>query len=136
MKVSEIIKNTDGILIKTDQGNYGFYGIREDIMRVVYTKKEQVENQSLLIEPEVYQNSVQPDFADTESEIIIHTAKLKARWQKADGTCIWEDAQTGKVYAAETQKQLTQTDVIRYTTQGEKPVVKRVKKVDGERSFI
>lgn len=136
MKVSEIIKNTDGILIKTDQGNYGFYGIREDIMRAVYTKKEQVENQSLLIEPKVYQNSVRPDFADTESEIIIHTAKLKARWQKADGTCIWEDAQTGKVYAAETQKQLTQTDVIRYTTQGEKPVVKRVKTVDGERSFI
>lgn len=40
MKVTEVIKNTDGIMIKTDQGNYGFYGVREDIIRVVYTKKE------------------------------------------------------------------------------------------------
>ena len=113
MKVSEIIKNTDGIIIKTDQGNYGFYGIREDIIRVVYTKKENVENQSLLVEPVVYQKSVKPEFLESETDIVVYTTKLRARWQKETGTCIWEDTQTGRVYVAETLKQLTQTDVIR-----------------------
>ena len=80
MNVAEIIKNTDGILIVTDQGNYGFYGIREDIIRVVYTKKENVENQSLLIESEVYENSVNPEFAETETEVIVHTySKIKSQ---------------------------------------------------------
>ncbi len=53
-----------------------------------------------------------------------HAGRIE--WKHADGTrwCIQDKAD------------LTKIDVVRYTTGGEKPVINRVKTVDGERNFI
>ena len=136
MELYSIKEESGQVVIRTQEGNFGFYGIREDIIRAVYTKSEEIKNKSLLVEPEVYECKAMLEAEETEEKVIISAGKLKVLWDKDTGACTWEDALPGKIYFREAGKSLTETEVVRYTTGGEKPVVKRVKTVDGERSFI
>lgn len=134
MKIDEIKQTEKAVEIFTDEGLYAFYGVRPGIVRCVYTKKDKVNNQSLIVRSEIYENQGELKVCDKNETVEITDGILNLFFSKADGTCLWE--KDGKVLLQEAFKDLTETEVSRYSTMGEKPVVKRVKTVDGERSFI
>ena len=107
--------------------------ISEEIIRCVYTKKEQITDDSLLIE----KKSQGADFVIEEDEewIYVKTKKICAGIEKISGQIAWKRA-NGSLWLREKKNLLSETDVVRYTTGDEAPIIKRVKTVDGERNFI
>ena len=107
--------------------------ISEEIIRCVYTKKEQVIDESLIIE----KRSQSTDFGVEEDEkwIYVKTEKVCACVEKASGQIVWRRAD-GSLWLREKGKSLSEIDVVRYTTGEEAPIIKRVKTVDGVRNFI
>lgn len=107
--------------------------ISEEIIRCVYTKKGQITDDSLLIE----KKSQGADFVIEEDEewIYVKTKKICAGIEKISGQIAWKRA-NGSLWLREKKKLLSETDVVRYTTGDEAPIIKRVKTVDGERNFI
>ncbi|MFA9377402.1 MAG: TIM-barrel domain-containing protein [Lachnotalea sp.] len=109
--------------------------ISENIIRCVYTKEEIVKNESLII------NRVPDKLAkftvfEMEDFICVSTNKITAYVHKNDGFITWREKDFDKQYLMEGEKTLSKIDVIRYNTGNEKPVINRVKTVDGERNFI
>ena len=47
----------------------------------------------------------------------------------------WKHAD-GSKWCTQSKADMTKIDVVRYTTGGEKPIINRVKTVDGERNFV
>jgi len=134
MKIDKVIVNTGSVKIITDEGNYSFYGVNENVIRAVYTKGEDVKADSLMIREQIYACESELQVTETKTEIKITAGRLEVSFSKENGVCIW--LRDGKQLFVEAFKDLTETDVARYTTGGEEPVVKIKKTVDGERSFI
>ena len=72
--------------------------------------------------------------AAIDKEQVYKCEKLSAR-VLADGGIKWCDG-TGKILLTEKVKELEKIPLIEYTTEGEAPVIERVKTVDGERNFV
>lgn len=134
MKIEKVMSDQNSVRILTDQGQYGFYAVYPEIIRAVWTKSNVVLNESLIIRPETYKNNGYLEVAENESDICMEAGRVTAEFSKTTGCCIWK--RNGQVLFKEAFKDLTETDVVHYTTEGAAPVVKRVKTVDGERSFI
>jgi alpha-D-xyloside xylohydrolase len=109
--------------------------IKDFIFRCIYTKEENFNNESLIISKKKSDKS-EFKILETDKEIFIITDKIKLAINKKDRFFTWFNQRTGEVYVQEAGKNLTKTDLVRYTTGGEKPVIDRVKTVDGERNFI
>lgn len=117
------------------EGNLTVIPVREDILRLIYTKSDTILEPSVLITDEARRE--QPFEADEkENTAFIKTEKLTVAVDMASGSCRFENRRTGKVYLQEEKKTLVEKEVIHYTTGDEKPVINRVKTVDGERNFI
>ena len=97
------------------------------VIRCVQTLNAEVAPPSDLIVP-------QPEATFEAREDGIVCGNLRAEFR--DGRLAWYAADTGRLLLREDGHELTEQPVIRYTTGGEKPVVERVKTVDGERNFI
>ncbi|MDO5425325.1 MAG: glycoside hydrolase family 31 protein [Eubacteriales bacterium] len=136
MEILQITQGEGRVQIRTAEGIYGFFGISDAVMRLVFTKKEEIENQSLMIEPSVYESRQPVYMEEDEAEITVFGGRIKAVFSKETGAVTWTDADSGEVWLREAGREMCEEEVVRYTTGGEPPVVKRVKTVDGERSFI
>lgn len=109
--------------------------VTEEIIRCVASKKEiNAQADSLIIEKKEYapvaftvteeENSVTLKTEKVHVSVDLHSAQLT--WKRPDG----------RVWLQEKGKDMTEIDVVHYTTGGEEPDIKRVKTVDGERNFI
>ncbi len=136
MEILQVIPEKTQVTIRTDQGNFSFFGVSDRIMRAVYTKKETVENESLMIESAVYENPRPLKTEECDDRVTVYGGRIKAVFSKKDGSVVWTDAASGSVWLREGRKELCEEEVARFTTGDEAPVVRRVKTVDGERSFI
>lgn len=136
MEVKKITSGEGQVLIRTEEGTYGFFGISDAVMRLVFTKKEEIQNESLMIEKDVYERRQPLYVEDGESEITVFAGRIRAVLSKKNGAVTWMDADSGETWLREAGRDMCEEEVVRYTTGGEAPVVKRVKTVDGERSFI
>jgi len=134
MKVEKVLVDAGKVKIVADAGIYEFYGVCSEIMRAVYTKTEKIQKASLIIRPEVYNKETKIAAMETKQEVQITAGRMKVIFSKENGLCTWYRDE--KELFREACKDLTETEVVRYTTSGEKPVVKVKKTVDGERSFI
>lgn len=117
------------------EGTLVIMPVRDNIVRVIYTKNETILPPSIMLE-ESAGESVPYEKKEQDEKIIISTAKLKVSVNKNTGICCFSNSVTNKVYLQEAGKSLIPTDVIRYAMSEENAQVKRVKTVDGERNFV
>ena len=117
------------------EGIMSVYPVREDILRIVYTKKDKIKEPTELIEKTAREEAY-CEFFEDDSTVLINTARVRAIVDKKTGTVRYENARTGKLYVAESDRTLEPEDVIHYTTGGEAPKIERIKTVDGERNVV
>ena len=109
--------------------------VTDEIIRCVASKKEiQEQTESLMIEKKEYA-PVEFTVEERETDVVLKTAKVQVIADKTTGTLTWLRPD-GSVWLQETGKNLTEVNVIRYSTCGEKPVMDTVRTVDGERNFV
>ncbi len=128
----------DKIRINTDEGNLFLQAVDENILRVVYTMKEQVDPWSPLEiqwekRPLEKSTSSHMSVGEYAGSVEVSTANLTLRIHKADGHFTWI---RGEVLLEEGRKTLTKKPVMTFCTGDESPVIRRVKTVDGERNFV
>lgn len=99
------------------------------VIRCVHTLKSRIDPPSALVETLPEMNG--------EVEILpdgLRAGSLTARFDREAGRLTWTSGDD--TLLQEAGHELMPEDVVRYTTGDEAPVVRRVKTVDGERSFI
>ena len=113
---------------------YRLIPVTEEIIRCVIGKEEIKGNDSLIIEKKEYP-AVEFAAEENEEKLELKTGKVLASLELSSGRIEWKHAD-GTRWCIQDKADLTKIDVVRYTTGGEKPVINRVKTVDGERNFI
>ena len=89
---------------------------------------------SLIIEKKTYPH-VRFQAWETEDALVLSTEKVLVMLSISDG-CITFAHPDGTAWCCQSGAELWETEVMHYTTGKEKPVVDRVRTVDGERNFI
>ncbi len=127
-------------VIRTDSGQMRIYGITEDIFRCVYTKRDEIGEDSPIgihVSPRVQLLVEQPSGTDL---IRIAGGNIVLEAERNTGRFCWYRRSAGErdlsLLLKEGEKELTPFQVRVWTTGGEAPVVRRVKTVDGDRNFI
>lgn len=106
-----------------------------NIIRIVYTGSDAVREDSCLVEGrEGWQAELQVQ--KQEDRVVIASERLIVEIMRETGSCRWMQREDGRLLLQEGEKSLTEIDVMKYQVEGEAPVVRRVKTVDGERNFI
>lgn len=106
----------------------------ENIIRCVWSEGAPVRRESLLVVPDPG-NGSQLTADQHEDSLSFTTGRLRLD-VTSSGHFTWHDARSGQLLVAEAGKTLTRRPLTVYDTNGEPPLVERVKTVDGERNFI
>lgn len=118
-----------------DKGRYGVEVITDTVIRVVYTYKDDILEDSYIIEKRDWGNIYHTKREDA-AEFVLETDKIKLSVDKESGVCTWYRAGSNDILLQEGRKELAEIDVTGYRVDGGEAVIKRVKTVDGERNFI
>ncbi len=125
--------------VQAGKCNYRLIPVTAEIIRCITSKKEIAEDTgSLIIEDFVGKGEYPPvkfEVCRDEESVCLKTAGVRVKILLDDGAVFWQHAD-GSAWARERGRELSETDVFRYTTGDEEPVIHRVKTVDGERNFI
>lgn len=118
----------------TNQGTFMLYGITENILRCVYTRREEIRQES----PLGVDTAAGANISVEEDEFVyrVSTAKICVELDKENGKFTWLNKVTGKTLLREGGKELTENPLMVYSTGDEKAVIRRVQTVDGERNFV
>lgn len=128
-------KRENGIGFDLGKMNCRVIPVTEQIIRCIISKKEVQECADSMMIEKKERGAVAFEVEETESTIVLKTDKVRFQADKKSGVFTWL-RKDGSVWLTECARDLTEVDVIHYTTGDEEPVVKRVKTVDGERNFI
>lgn len=122
------------VRLKTDQGNLILFGVAENIVRCVYTKREEV----LPVSPVGVSTGggVLLDVSESGDLYEIGTDRLCVQVEKKSGYFTWKNRENGETLLQERGRELSKTPLLVYTTGEEEPVIRRVVTVDGERNFV
>ena len=123
-----------GIELQTEGGKFYLAAINDDIIRCVYTREEVIHPPSMLVVEQ--EETVRLEVNECEDKLYFDTHNTRLEVKKENSAFTWTDRQTGGLMLREAGKTLAKTDVVRYTTEGEEPIIDSVRTVDGERSFI
>ncbi|MDO4306098.1 MAG: glycoside hydrolase family 31 protein [Eubacteriales bacterium] len=124
-----------GIELQLGQLHYRLIPITEEIVRCIISKKEICEQPDSLIIEKKEHAPVEFQAEEQEGAILLKTAKVQVRINLQNGEFTWLRPD-GSEWLVEKGRDLTEIDVIHYSTGDEEPIIKRVKTVDGERNFI
>ena len=119
------------------QDSYGIYMIRavaDDVIRCVYTVLDEVKEESGLAE----EQKTEPercDFEEYPEKWVLLTKNLCVEIDRENGHITYS-GRNGKILLREAGREAEKKKIIEYTTNGEPPVIERVKTIDGERNFI
>ena len=108
--------------------------VSENIIRVVYTGQDEVQNHSSMVEYPVKTLDLQKE--EGEGKFVLSCGKIRAEIEKGSGMISWYRNDSGKKLLQEGEKSLTPITLMKYQLEGEKPVIDHVHTVDGERNFI
>ncbi len=115
--------------------NYRLVPVTDEIIRCVISKTEISDvNDSLIIEKKEYP-PVKFQAEENKEKVIVSTDAVKAEVDRLSGAVCWKHPDDS-LWLDQYHADLTEIDVMRYTTGDEEPVINRVKTVDGERNFI
>ncbi|MBO5461346.1 MAG: glycoside hydrolase family 31 protein [Ruminococcus sp.] len=135
MAAVDVVKLEHALEIKKGNMTGRLIPVTDEIIRCVYSKNEINESaDSLIIEKKFY-DSAAFDVEENAESVILKTAKVQVCVDKKSGNLTWLRPD-GSVWLKESGKELTEIDVIRYSTCGEEPIIDRVRTVDGERNFV
>lgn len=109
--------------------------VTASIVRCIYTKSQDYKQDSFIISKRS-EAPVPFTVSEEDEQVCVATDKLDVIICPNTGRISWKDKNTKELYLEEAGKSLSEIDVIRYTTGDEKPVINRVKTVDGERNFV
>ena len=122
--------------LSADNGSYLLQACSDGIVRCSYSPKEPNPNYSALgISPPQTSKCVWKA-AETADTLSLQAGSIQLDISLSSGHFLWRDAATGKELLQEGNKELTSVPVVKYSTGGEAPKIRRVKTVDGERNFI
>ena len=122
--------------LSADNGSYLLQACSDGIVRCIYSPKEPNPNYSALgISPPQTSKCVWKA-AETADTLSLQAGSIQLDIGLSSGHFLWRDAATGKELLQEGNKELTSVPVVKYSTGGEAPKIRRVKTVDGERNFI
>lgn len=128
------------VIIKTECGEWiRLQAVREDMIRCIYSKEEikpEIGNDSSFIIETGLLDTIPLQIKEMENYLQIETSKVEVHLDLFTGKMDYTDKKTGRLLLKEGKKQLSKIDIFKYTTGDEKPVIDRVKTVDGERNFI
>lgn len=111
--------------------------IKSDIIRCRVSKESIKEIPSYLIEMQKEEPEDLIRMIDqNDTDLYVTTDRLRLKICLEDGIIQYFSPDGSKLYHEDAGKELTEVTVMKYTTGDEKPVIKRVKTVDGERNFI
>lgn len=118
----------------TNQGKFMIYGITENILRCVYTRRGEILQES----PLGIEVAAGADISveEGESSYKVSTGKICVELNKESGKFTWYNKVSGEVLLRESGKELTENPLMVYSTGDEKAVIRRVQTVDGERNFV
>lgn len=136
MKCKSYEKSDQGILIHGEKGEQlELKMIREDIVEVRFNLADIKEEKSMIIEERELQK-VGLSFSESNEKIALSSIMIDTTVDLETGCITYFDKKNNKVWLAEGNRTLSVIDVMKYTTGDEKPVIDRVRTVDGERNFI
>ena len=122
--------------LSADNGSYLLQACSDGIVRCSYSPKEPNPNYSALgISPPQTSKCVWKA-AETADTLSLQAGSIQLDIGLSSSHFLWRDAATGKELLQEGNKELTSVPVVKYSTGGEAPKIRRVKTVDGERNFI
>ena len=126
-------EHRDEVCLKTEEGNFRFQSISENIIRCEYTPAEDF----VAISAIGVESIAIPLLSAREDEekYTVSSGGLKVEVNKSDSRFTWIGL-SGEKLLQEGGKELSETPVVFYSTDGEEPVIRRQKTVDGERNFI
>ena len=134
IELCNIFSDKKGAELITNHGKVVIYGITENILRCVYTKRENI----LAVSPLEIEAEPKADVTvdETTDAYLISTERVCVEVEKESGRFTWKDLRNATVLLEEEKKELTENPLIVYTIGEEEPIIKRVVTVDGERNFI
>lgn len=134
IELCNIFSDKKGAELITNHGKVVIYGITENILRCVYTKRENI----LAVSPLEIEAEPKADVTvdETTDAYLISTERVCVEVEKESGRFTWKDRRNATVLLEEEKKELTENPLIVYTIGEEEPIIKRVVTVDGERNFI
>ena len=136
MNIRNVMLSTDQhcVSMRTDCGLLAIYGVKENILRCVYTKKDAISPESPIgIHPEY---SAHLTLAEMESGWSIESSCLSLQVNRKSGRFTWVSKQKNTLLLSEGDKELTEAVLEEWNTGGEPPVYRRVRTVDGDRNFV
>ncbi len=121
-----------GFEIKKNQNLIRINAIEDNIIQITYTKREGFDDYSPIgiIAKENGNLNVQ----DKKEYILADAGRINVKINPENLKMQWNSI-SGKLFDVPAAK-LANTPVIKYSTEGETPIIKRVKTVDGERNFV
>ncbi len=109
--------------------------VTDSIIRCICTKNQEFKQDSSIIDKNLESRHAFR-VSEVDGRVCVATDLVTAVVQPKTGSICWLDHKSNRILLEETSITLSKIDVIKYTTEGEKPVINRVKTVDGERNFI
>ena len=132
MKFETIREEGNSLYIEGENSSLRLEAVGENIIRCSLADMNFHRPSDLVLE----QKPLPLTYSDRDGSYELETEVLALGIDRESGRFTWQDKASGTVLLREGDKTLTPVDVIRYSTQGEEPILERVKTVDGERSFI
>ena len=136
MKILSCTVSQDGksAELLTDEGRLSVFGAAENIVRCVYTKREEVLPVSPIgIECE---RKAGLRMEEKDGAYQFETSRISLNVEKQTGRFLWRDKKSDRLLLREGKKELAESPLMVYSTGGEKPMIRRVLTVDGERNFV
>ncbi len=126
--------------IRSETGRMEISSVRPGILRCRYTKEAFFKNTEPMLTVRRESESVRlnVEMAEEQEDILsvtVSDGRLLAEVTGEELITAWQE-EGGELLLQEGKKEFIRIPVMKYTTGGEKPVIDRVKTVDGERNFI
>lgn len=135
MKLFQTSRDEDKLILHTDEGTVYLMPVQENIIRCVYTKRDELSDRSLMVVRKKPCLSEPAALEESADEVRWSTERLSVSVQKENGKFRWLNQANGSVLLQEGGKELAPVDLIKYV-RDEDSVVNKVKTVDGERQFV
>lgn len=127
------VKTGSSVVLQTEKEPVTIEAREANIIRFSFGSKDSFDSPLGILPPQ--KPPVEFAAAETDGKLRLSTDEITVTVDKQDGCLTWETSE-GIRLLHQTFPEISAVDVVRYSTGGEEPVIRRVATVDGERSFI
>ncbi len=124
------------VFLKLDKGSMLLESYGNGIIRCVYTKQSEVKDFSALQISRSSRSSSVWKITEDSKKFSFQNGSIFLSIEKNGGRFTWSDSDTKQLLLRENGKELAAEPVIKYSLEGDRAIVKRVKTVDGERTSV